>query len=129
MSYPQQSHGLQPSRLPRPWDFPGKSTGMGCHCLLCHQRWSTYKKNFFRLPFPILILPSKDASGASLVIQWLRIRLAMQGRPVQSLVPHVTEQLSTCNTAPEPMRWSLEATMTEACEPGASAPQQEKLPQ
>ena len=19
-----------------PWDFPGKSTGVGCHCLLCH---------------------------------------------------------------------------------------------
>ena len=28
-------HGLQPTRLPRPWDFPGKSTGVGCHCLLC----------------------------------------------------------------------------------------------
>ena len=27
-------HGLQPTRLPRPWDFPGKSTGVGCHCLL-----------------------------------------------------------------------------------------------
>ena len=27
-------HGLQPSRLLRPWDFPGKSTGVGCHCLL-----------------------------------------------------------------------------------------------
>ena len=27
-------HGLQPTRLLCPWDFPGKSTGMGCHCLL-----------------------------------------------------------------------------------------------
>ena len=26
-------HGLQPTRLFRPWDFPGKSTGVGCHCL------------------------------------------------------------------------------------------------
>ena len=24
-------HGLQPTRLLRPWDFPGKSTGVGCH--------------------------------------------------------------------------------------------------
>ena len=24
----------QPPRLPRPWDSPGKSTGVGCHCLL-----------------------------------------------------------------------------------------------
>ena len=29
-----QPHGLQPVRLLRPWDFPGKSTGVGCHFLL-----------------------------------------------------------------------------------------------
>ena len=34
MSDSQRSHGLQPTRLPRPWDLPGKSTGVGCHCLL-----------------------------------------------------------------------------------------------
>ena len=34
VSDPQQPHGLQPSRLLHPWDFPGKSTGVGCHCLL-----------------------------------------------------------------------------------------------
>ena len=27
-------HGLQPTRLLHPWDFPGKGTGVGCHCLL-----------------------------------------------------------------------------------------------
>ena len=27
-------HGLQPTRLLHPWDFPGKSTGVGGHCLL-----------------------------------------------------------------------------------------------
>ena len=27
-------HGLQPTRLLHPWDFPGKSTGVGCHHLL-----------------------------------------------------------------------------------------------
>ena len=26
-------HGLQPTRLLCPWDFPGKRTGVGCHCL------------------------------------------------------------------------------------------------
>ena len=34
VSDPQRPHRLQPSRLLRPWDFPGKSTGVGCHCLL-----------------------------------------------------------------------------------------------
>ena len=33
-SDPQWPLGLQPSRLLRPWDFPGKSTGVGCHSLL-----------------------------------------------------------------------------------------------
>ena len=27
-------HGLQPTRLLRPWDLPGKSTRVGCHWLL-----------------------------------------------------------------------------------------------
>ena len=27
-------HGLQPTRLLHPWDSPGKSTGVGYHCLL-----------------------------------------------------------------------------------------------
>ena len=27
-------HRLQPNRLPRPWDSPGKNTGVGCHFLL-----------------------------------------------------------------------------------------------
>ena len=28
------THGLQPTRLLHSWDFPGKSTGVGCHHLL-----------------------------------------------------------------------------------------------
>ena len=27
----QRPHGLQPTRPLHPWDFPGKSTGVGCH--------------------------------------------------------------------------------------------------
>ena len=34
LSDTQRPHGLQPTRLLHPWDFPGKSTGAGCHCLL-----------------------------------------------------------------------------------------------
>ena len=29
-----RSHGLQLTRLLRPWDSPGKNTGVGCHFLL-----------------------------------------------------------------------------------------------
>ena len=34
MSDSVPAHRQQPTRLPRPWDSPGKNTGMGCHCLL-----------------------------------------------------------------------------------------------
>ena len=38
VSNSQRPHELQPSRLLHPWDSPGKSTGVGCHCLLCFQQ-------------------------------------------------------------------------------------------
>ena len=34
MSDSGQPHRWQPTRLPRPWDSPGKNTGVGCHFLL-----------------------------------------------------------------------------------------------
>ena len=34
MSDSARPHRWQPTRLPRPWDSPGKNTGVGCHFLL-----------------------------------------------------------------------------------------------
>ena len=34
MSDSVQRYGQQPTRLLCPWDFPGKSTGVGCHLML-----------------------------------------------------------------------------------------------
>ena len=34
MSNSVRPHRQQPTRLPRPWDSPGKNTGVGCHFLL-----------------------------------------------------------------------------------------------
>ena len=34
VSNSSRPRGLQPTRLLCPWDFPGESTGVGCHCLL-----------------------------------------------------------------------------------------------
>ena len=50
VSNPQRPHGLQPSRLLHPWDFPGKSTGVGCHCRL----WLSTKKCILKSPIIIL---------------------------------------------------------------------------
>ena len=34
MSDSVRPHRQKPTRLPRPWDSPGKNTGVGCHFLL-----------------------------------------------------------------------------------------------
>ena len=42
----------------------------------------------------------KKGKGASLVVQWLRIRLPMLGHgfdPWSGKIPHAAEQLSLCN--------------------------------
>ena len=39
-----QPHGLQPTRLLCPWDFQGKSTAVGCHCLL--RSWTNTPKRY-----------------------------------------------------------------------------------
>ena len=46
MSNSSRPHGLKPTRLLHPWDFPGKSTGVGCHCLLhiCMSHYNTKQK-------------------------------------------------------------------------------------
>ena len=51
-----QLHGLQPTRLLCPWDFPGKSTGVGCHCLLCFKAWLLLKldQDFSKCIFLVL---------------------------------------------------------------------------
>ena len=52
MSDSQWPHGLQPSRLLCPWDFPGKSTGVGCHRLL----WTLHDSWLFSLYFSSAVL-------------------------------------------------------------------------
>ena len=79
-------HGLQPARLLHPWDFPGKSTGVGCHFLLQgifpmqglnpglrHCRWTNLTNTILKerswiwkvLPGDFIYLKYKD--GLSLV--------------------------------------------------------------
>ena len=57
-------HGLQPTRLLRPWDFPGKSTGVGCHRLLqIGAQWMLGCYLFHGIPtftLPNLSVPNPD---------------------------------------------------------------------
>ena len=53
MSDSVQPHRWQSIRLLHPWDSPGKSTGVGCHCLL-RMLWKNPKK-FSDQPNSILL--------------------------------------------------------------------------
>ena len=61
VSNPQQPHGLQPSRLLHPWDPPGKSTGVGCHCPL--RAWHEHKMSLLcwikQVMCPFFVFPLK----------------------------------------------------------------------
>ena len=56
-------HGLQPTRLLCPWDFPGRSTGVGCHCRLPLEtrkgNWRTVFSPFWTLSPWVSVLGQK----------------------------------------------------------------------
>ena len=52
MSDPVRPHRWQPTRLPHPWDSPGKNTGVGCHFLLqCMKVKSLSPVRLFETPW------------------------------------------------------------------------------
>ena len=71
-----QPHRRQPTRLPHPWDSPGKNTGVGCHFLL---QWMKVKsESEVAQSYPTLSdpmdcsLPGSSAYGISQarVLEW-----------------------------------------------------------
>ena len=52
VSESSRPHGLQPTRLLLPWDFPGKSTGVGCHCLFPNYSRSSQSTKVSFLYYP-----------------------------------------------------------------------------
>ena len=96
MSDSSRPHGLQPTRLLHPWDFPGKSTGVGCHYLLrIFPRISVFSNESvlcIKWPkywnFSISISPSNEYSGLiSFRMDWLDL-LVVQGTLKSPLQHH-----------------------------------------
>ena len=96
MSDSVRPHGLQPTRLLHPWDFLGKSTGVGCHCLL-HNMLSRLVITFLpsskrllisRLQSPsavILSILKEISPGISLEGMMLKLKLQYFGHLMQSV--------------------------------------------
>ena len=64
-----QPHRWQPIRLLHPWDFPGKSTGVGCHCLLLRKPRERQNHHcqkigslWLSFPGPSTVLPAQPVS-------------------------------------------------------------------
>jgi len=80
-------HRRQPTRLPHPWDSPGKSTGVGCHFLL--QCMKVKSESEVAQSCPTLSdpmdcsLPSSSVCGFSRQEYW-------SGVPLPSPHPHYT---------------------------------------
>ena len=75
----------KPTRLPRPWDSPGKSTGVGCHCLL--QRMKVKSEREVAQSCPTLSdpmdwsLPGSSIHGIfqARVLEWGAIAFSNEG--------------------------------------------------
>ena len=80
-------HRRQPTRLPRPWDSPGKNSGVGCHFLL------QCMKGKVKVKSPSCVQPSvtpwTTAYQAPLSMGFFRQEY-WSGVPLPALVPMIT---------------------------------------
>ena len=73
MSDSVRPHPRQPTRLPCPWDFPGKDTGVGCHFLL--QCMKVKSESEVTQSCPTLATPWTAAYQAPLSMGFSRARV------------------------------------------------------
>ena len=99
----------QPTRLPRPWDSPGKNTGVGCHFLLQCMKVKSEREVAQSCPTPSdptdCSLPSSSVHGIfqARVLEW--------GAIAFSLISHnyicVCSVAQLCLTLCNPMDYNL----------------------
>ena len=62
MSDSERPHRWQPTRLLHPWDFPGKSSGVGCHCLLWQPPVQASVYNLSLQPLSLQFMSTQECS-------------------------------------------------------------------
>ena len=100
MSNSVRPHRWQPTRLPCPWDSPGKNTGVGCHFLL--QCMKVKSESEVAQSCPTLSNPM-DCSppGSSVhgvfqvrVLEWVAIAFSIQKSKVSSFYSFIVSAFS-----------------------------------
>ena len=89
-------HGLQPARLPCPWDFPGKNIAVGCHFpSLQHWQADSLPLNHQGSPYSLLV-PHKNWSryhpdfsnvGSCNLLKSIQLKNDRAGTQIQNLRP------------------------------------------
>ena len=63
-------HGRQPTRLPRPWDSPGKNTGVGCDFLLQCMKVKSESEIVKAIVFPVVMYGYESWTKKKRVEHW-----------------------------------------------------------
>ena len=113
----------QPTRLPRPWDSPGKNTGVGCHFLLqCRKvkSESEVAQSCLTLSDPMdCSLPGSSIHGIfqARVLEWGAIKFSMLSK---GLFPSLFLSVATCMPA-QSLQSSLTLCNRMDCSPPGSS--------
>ena len=87
-------HRQQPTRLPYPWDSPGKNIGVGCHFLLQCMKVKSESEVAQSRPTPSdpmdCSLPGSSVHGIlqARVLEWVAIDVSIQQLSSSELVKH-----------------------------------------
>ena len=96
MSDSVRSHRQQPTRLPRPWDSPGKNTGVVCHFLL--QCMKVKSESEVAQSRPTLCDPMDCSLPGSSVHGIFQARVLEWGAIAFSLKDLKTSQIKICQS-------------------------------
>ena len=110
MSDSVRPHRRQPTRLLRPWDSPGKNTGVGCHFLL--QCMKVKSESEVAQSGPTLSNPMDCSLPGSSVHGIFQARVLEWGAIAVSLLVHASLCAQSCPTLHDPMDCSLPGSST-----------------
>ena len=98
MSDSMRPHRRQPTRLPQPWDSPGKNTGVGCHFLL--QCMKVKSESEVAQSCPTLCDPMDCSLPGSSIHGIFQARVLEWGAIAFSVIPFYNPNISYSTSLP-----------------------------